>query len=105
MGNTQHVVIPVTGGELIERSEHRTGLRIFNVSGSLIVYLGTHPGVIATDGYLILPNAELHLSKGLGDNPELQWFAISPSGAGLVCILESFDLPAIKKGAVANAEE
>jgi len=72
---------------IVHPNSKRTSLVISNI-GDYPVYIGTDNQVSTTNGFKLPPGNAISLNKALGDNPDLEYWAVSDGGTGRVAYLE-----------------
>ena len=84
---TNQVDVQTIPTRIVYPNPNRTSLIIRNI-GNYVIYIGTDMNVSVTNGFQISPGNAISLTKELGDNPELEFWAISDGGVGRIAWLE-----------------
>lgn len=72
------------------RNIDRTSLVITNAHATAILFMRDSKGVATTNGLPIYPRGSANLSVLLGDDPTLDWWAISDTAGTVVRVYEGF---------------
>lgn len=72
------------------RNKDRTSLVITNAHTTAILFVRDAKGVATTNGMPIYPRGSANLSVLLGDDPTLDWWAISDTADTIVRVYEGY---------------
>lgn len=74
---------------LVHQKSDRTSVSFFNNHTTSILYIGTDRSLSSINGFPIQPQTGYAFNRGLGDQPELEYFGRSSSGLIDVRIMEA----------------
>lgn len=92
---TRPVTVGTTPERILSYNNKRTTASFTN-NGSATIFVSEDESSLLTDGYPIPVGGALDLVRGLGDEPQLGWFAIVAAGSENLRVLEAFgELPVL----------
>lgn len=90
---TRPVTVTTTAEQIVAYNNKRTAASFTN-NGSNTIFVSEDQANLATDGYPIPVGGALDLVRALGDEPQLEWFALVAAGTENLRVLEAFgELP------------
>lgn len=95
------ITVGTTPVRVVASHVKRTALGMANMHSTGIVYYSTRPDVAADNGFPIFPKTVRDLNIGLGDEPMLEYFAISDTAGVILSVTEQF----LEKGEKEKLEE
>lgn len=88
---TRPITVGTTAEQILSYNNKRTTASFTN-NGVNTIFVSEDQNALATNGYPIPVGGALDLVRALGDEPQLEWFALVAAGTENLRILEAFGL-------------
>jgi len=85
---SENITVGTTAQKLVYGDSSRTSLSIYNNDASNRVFIGADENVTTSNGFPIPPKTPVGFLVGLGDEPDLEYWAIAETAPVDVRILE-----------------
>lgn len=90
---TRPITVGTSAEQIVAYNNKRTAASFTN-NGAATIFVSEDQSDLATNGYPIPVGGALDLVRALGDEPQLEWFALVAAGSENLRVLEAFgELP------------
>ena len=88
---TRPITVGTAAEQILSYNNKRTAASFTN-NGNNTIFVSEDQNALATNGYPIPVGGALDLVRALGDEPQIEWFALVAAGTENLRVLEAFGL-------------